>query len=244
MNSRKENFGETLDTVLASQLLDRVAELEKDVALLKSVSAWPLFASELSHTEKKKPGPKEKISDEELFRYRDGLIVWLEPFWPWMRDRLVAAGTVAEVEAILEAVAPEPEYRAGWQNRVLQNAVALCEFLWDERFRKTELPRATVAAALTLPRDDERGKSAANQLPARQIANAMAGVPDVGWRRSLDRCSKRPSTLAIALNTDLYYRDRLGISAPKGLDLTRLWSRLPKFVPPILVRFSNRTKDG
>ena len=243
MNSRKENFGETLDTVLASQLLDRVAELEKDVALLKSVSAWPLFASELSHTEKKKPGPKEKISDEELFRYRDGLIVWLEPFWPWMRDRLVAAGTVAEVEAILEAVAPEPEYRAGWQNRVLQNAVALCEFLWDERFRKTELPRATVAAALTLPRDDERGER----------SQSVARPPDCqrhGWRSGCrlaqiaDRCSKRPSTLAIALNTDLYYRDRLGISAPKGLDLTRLWSRLPKFVPPILVRFSNRTKDG
>ena len=34
--------------------------------------------------------------------------------------------------------------------------------------------------------DDERCRHAANQLPTRQIANAMAGVLDIGWRRSLD----------------------------------------------------------
>ena len=94
--------------------------------------------------EKRSPDQREKISDEELFRYRDGLILWLEPFWPWMTDRLVAARTVAEIAAILEAVAPEPDSRAGWQNRILQNAVVLCEFLWDERLQEDRLPRATV----------------------------------------------------------------------------------------------------
>jgi hypothetical protein len=62
----------------------------------------------------------------------------------------------------------------------------LFEFIFSERFRrKTKLPMATVTDALTLPVNNEKRKRAANQFPVRQIANAMAGVPDIGWRRSI-----------------------------------------------------------
>ena len=251
MNARKEDSKNSLDTDLAYQPSDRVTELERkvtklqeDVRMLKRLSAWPYWGDEAYEAEeKKKPGPKEKISDGELFHYRDALILWLEPVWPWMVDRLVTAGTVAQVEAILEAVARDPDYRAYWQSRMLQNAAALFKFSRDERFRKM-LPKATVTDALTLPWEDERRKRAANQLPTRQIANAMAGVPDIAWRTSLDRCNARPSAAFVALNLDMYYRELLGIPAPKGQDLTGMSCPVPKSPQTVLDRLNEGTLPG
>src|SRR6266849_3396176 len=158
MIKRKKRSAKPLDKISENQPSDRVAELqrkitklEKYVAMLKRLSDWPYWWDEANEAEEKKnPGPKEKISDGEVFHYRDALILWLEPFWTWMIDRLAAARTVAELEAILEAVAPDPDYRAYWQDRILQNTAALFEFLRDERFRKT-LPKATVTHALNMP---------------------------------------------------------------------------------------------
>jgi hypothetical protein len=250
MNKRKKNSAEPLDKVSENQPSDRIAELErkvtklqKDVVMLKRLSGWTLWVDEGNEIEeKKKPGPKEKISDEELFQYRDALILWLEPVWPWMIDRLLAAGTVAGVEAILEAVAEEPERRPAWQERILRNAAALFEFLWDERFRKT-LPKASVTDALTSWKH-ERRRRAANQLPTRQIANAMAGVPDITWRTSLDRCTAQPSTAFIALNLDMYYRELFGIPAPKDRDITGLSCPVPKSLQTILASPNEGTPQG
>jgi len=146
------------------------------------------------------------------------------------------------LEAILEAVAPDPDYRAYWQDRILQNTAALFEFLWDERFRKT-LPKATVTDALT-SWEHKRRKRAANQLPTRQIANAMAGVPDIAWRTSLDRCAGQPSAVFIALNMDMYYRELFGIPAPKDRDLTGLSCFVPKSLQTILARPDEGTPQG
>ena len=44
------------------------------------------------------------------------------------------------------------------------------------------------------------------------------------------------ANLDVALNTDMHYRDKFGIPATRGLDLTGLWSRVPKFLGPVLVR--------
>lgn len=79
-----------------------------------------------------------------------------------------------------------------WQKRLLENVAALHEFLGSEHFGKT-LPQATAMDALNLPLNNEKRHRAANQFPSRQIANAMAGVPDLSWRRSLDRCTAHPS---------------------------------------------------
>jgi hypothetical protein len=160
-----------------------------------------------------------------------------------MEDRLCRAGTAEEVGAILEAVSEKPDLRPNWQKRLLPNPAALFDFISDERFRKTKLPMATVRDALTLPLDDNRRRRAANQFPARQIANAMAGVPDIGWRRSLDRCSANPSGAYLALNTDLYYREVYGLPVPDALDLTGAYSPVPKPLQPVLARPNTRTSD-
>src|SRR5271154_3316187 len=105
-NARREKSRTGLDNVLEDhpksalfELEQRVIQLEKDVDILKQLTNWPLFNKEVPTDEKKKPGVKEKIDDGELFNYRDGLIRWLEAYWPWLEDRLVGAASPEEVGA-------------------------------------------------------------------------------------------------------------------------------------------------
>jgi hypothetical protein len=98
-----------------------------------------------------------------------------------------------------------------------------------------------VKDALTQPVNDDRRGRAVNQFPARQIANAMAGVPDIGWRRSLDRCSANPSTTYLVLNTDLYYREVYGLPLPDAGTLTGAYSPVPKLLQPVLARPNSGT---
>jgi len=250
MNLRKESSSTPLDSLSAKDPADRIAELErrlsaveKEVAMLKQHSGSFLFGDETSPAEEKKRHGKERIADEILFHYRDGIVLWLEPVWPWMADLLTAPSTKEEeVRAIVEAVAEVPELRAEWQRRLLEHAAALFEFLWHERFRKT-LPKQTVVDALSLEIEDERRWRAANQLPTRQIANAMAGVPEIVWRTSLDRCSAQPSCLPIALNLDMHYRDIFGIPSPKDRDLTGAFCPVPKPLQPVLARSNDEGKE-
>jgi hypothetical protein len=132
------------------------------------------------------------------------------------------------VAVILEAIADEPEQRPVWQQRLLKNAAVLHKFLFDERLRKTELPEPTVLNALIWPRENEKCIRAPNQLPTRQIANAMAGVPDIAWPTSLGRCSERPSEVRVALNLDLYYRDKYGLPASQESVFPGMRSPVPK----------------
>ncbi len=39
----------------------------------------------------------------------------------------------------------------------------------------------------------------------------MAGVPDLSWRRSLDRCTAYPSEAYVPVGLDMFYRDRYSI---------------------------------
>ena len=189
--------------------------------MLKDLSGWPLFAED-AHAGRARPGPKEKIDDADLFHSRDALILWLEPVWPWLEDRL--GGTTEDLRAALEAVAEEPEIRQDWQRRLIENTSSLHKFLRDERSGKS-LGKATVIDALALPWG-QKSKRAANQLPTRRIANAMAGVPNIAWRTSLDRCSAQPSEAFIALNLDMHLREKIWYSSsprprPHGIILSR-----------------------
>jgi hypothetical protein len=251
-NARKKKSQYPLDKVLADQPPDRITELErrvlqleKDVDLLKSWSRAPVFNEEVGQTvKKKKPGQQPRISDETLFSHRDGLILWLEPVWPWLAERLPVARTAEKVAAILEAIAEEPEQRPVCQQRLSHNATALLEFLFDEKCRKTELRRSTVQSALAWPRENEKCIQAANQLPTRQIANAMAGVPEIAWRTSLGRCSANPSEVRVAFNLDLYYRDKYGLPASQEPILPGTRSPVPKPYQTISTQPSDLSAKG
>jgi len=249
MNSRKESSSTPLDSLSAKDPADRIAELErrlsaveKEVAMLKQQSGSFLFGDEISPTEENKRHGREKIADVDLFRYRDGIVLWLEPVWPWMADRLTTARTEDEVRAIIEGVAEVPELRPDWQQRLLENGAALFEFLWHERFRKT-LPKQTVVDALSLEIEDERRWRAANQLPARQIANAIAGVPETAWRTSLDRCSAQPSQLPVFLNLEMHYRDVFGLPSLDARYLMGASCPVLKPLQPVLAHSNDESNE-
>jgi hypothetical protein len=225
MNARKKKLQNPIDKVSANQPLDRISDLERqvlklqeDVALLKMANPSPLLNEAVIPGEQEKPedrkrtGPKEKIDDYDLLHTRNLMISWLESIWPAIVDQLEKARHPRHVRALFEEYAVQRDSRPGWQTRFMKKPGALIKFLWSDRYGKT-LSRATVVHALTLPFDDERRAQAANRLPTRRIANAMAGVPDLQWRTSFDKCSQRPSQARVAPNTEFYYRRQYGLPA-------------------------------
>ena len=195
----------------AASLKARVAALEKEVAALwevvnrlDGVGLSYLYAGIEDATDKK-PGPDKRIDDTELFRSRDGLVLWLEEVWPEIVQPLLAAANSREVAAVLRKVARPEDLQPPWQTRFLAHPAKLGDFLQSEKFR-IKPPKKTVVDALNRPDNDERRRRAANRLPTRQIANAMAGVPKLSWRTSLDRCSKNPCPYPVSLNMSRHYR--------------------------------------
>jgi len=162
----------------------------------------------------RKPGPPPKISQEDLLENRDRLVDWLEINWPEMGPQLLSAkGPEAIVAALVPYAGPEAS-RSFILKRLFENAGALLSFLRSGRFRRKP-PKRAVLDALNKPWDDERKRRGAAKLPTRQIANAMAGVPELEWRTSLDRCSKVPSRLSVGKRTEDHYRELYGVPLPK-----------------------------
>lgn len=199
----------------------RVAALEKEVAALWEVINPPddigpnYFYTGINDNKDNKPGPGKNIEDADLFRSRNGLVGWLEDVWPEIVHPLLAAANPREVAAVLKKAARPKDLQPPWQSRFLRHPAYLFDFLHSRRFRRKP-PKQTSIDALNRPADDERRKRAANHLPTRQIANAMAGVPKLSWRTSLDRCSKNPCPYPIAPNTDRHYRAIFATSVPKS----------------------------
>ena len=212
--------GEKPPAASLGDLQARVVELERQVAVLEErvdrvsgviPSQFLLGAGE---SKKKKPGPNKNIEDAELFENRNRLAGWLEGVWPEIVRPLFAASAPREVAAVLKTVAWPKDSQPPWQKQFLQHPDKLLDFLKSEKFRKKP-PRKTVLDALGTTLEDERRKRAANRLPTRQIANAMAGVPKLSWRTSADRCSKNPCRSLVTLSTAQHCRVMYNIPEPK-----------------------------
>jgi len=199
----------------------RVTALEKEVASLWEVvnrldGIGPsYFYTGIEDPKDKRPGPDKSIEDAQLFRSRDGLADYLEDVWPQMVQPLLAAANPRDVAVVLKKLARPEQMRPPWQSRFLAHPAHLFDFLHSGRFRRKP-PKKTVVDALNRPADDERRKRAANRLPTRQIANAMAGVPKLSWRTSFDRCSKNPCPYPVGINTEQHYRAIFAIPVPEG----------------------------
>ena len=208
----------SLEAKLAS-LEARVGGLEKRVDRLDGIAPSYYYGG-ADNSSEKKPGPDKYIEDFELLRRRDGLVGWLEDVWPEIVQPLLATDDPSEAAAILTKVARPTELQPPWQSRFLAHSSDLLDFLRSEKFRRKP-PQKTVVDALNQSAEKEKRKRAANRLPTRQIANAMAGLPELEWRTSLDRCSKNPCSYLVALNTDRHYRAMFSIPLPEAQKPTR-----------------------
>lgn len=198
-----------------NSLKSRVARLEARIEQLqeqvdRASGVLPAYFYEATDTtQKKRPGPDEKIDASELLIRRDAIVKWLEEHWPKIVKPLLAAKNLREVATVLRQVVSARDIRPEWQSRFVGHPAKLLDFLRSKKFRRKP-PKKTVADALYLYHSEKRQR-AANRLPTRQIANAMAGVPKLKWRSSLDKCSKNPSTARVGYNTEMYYRTQFRI---------------------------------
>ncbi len=218
LNSRTKNRRDTLTTIRRKpkeSLESRVARLEARVANLEETvdrasGVMPAhFQRALNSTIEKKPGPREKIDETELLLNRDNIVSLLEDHWPKVVKPLLAADSPLDVETVLRHAILTPDSSSEWQRQFLEHSGELLDFMRRGKFR-IKPPKKTVIDALRSS-DSERRRAAANRLPTRQIANAMAGVPKLKWRTSLDRCSKHPSSYRVGHNAAEHFRSIFGI---------------------------------
>jgi hypothetical protein len=223
MNARRKNRSRLLTGSSESEknsLESRVARLETRIEQLQAeidglVGVMPKhFYEAIKNTGKKRSGPSERMDETELSLRRDDLVHWLENQWPNLVSPLLAAQNPRQVASVLRAVAPPRHVRPEWQRDFIGHPAALLNFLRSEKFRKKP-PRKTVIDALCSANLEQRTR-AANRLPTRRIANAMAGVPKLKWRRSFDRSSKTPCTARVGYETASHYRAQFGISPEPG----------------------------
>lgn len=218
-NARKFSLARSVTT-----LRREVCALRREVSTLKDRTRleqdYDLDETSVG-VQRQKPGRRPKINDEELFEFRDELVIWLETNWPDLAPKLYAAKTVQDVVAAISEMFPNAvAEQAGqpvlertdialrpFQRRLLESAESLFEFVNSLRFSR-EPSRATVRAALN--HNTAGWQRAAARLPARQAAHAMAGVPEITWRTSLDRCSELPSSLTVGSRSRLARMYKLG----------------------------------
>ena len=185
----------------------RLEALEGRVEALERELIQPPISFETSGEYKRRPGKPSVIEDDQLCGFRDKIIGWLEGSWPDIAPKLLAARKKEDLDKALKPLAIWQSYGG---KQFLSNTKALLDFLRSHRFNRKP-PRRTVVRALNGSWADEESRLAAQQaamrLPTRQIANAMAGVPKISWRTSLDRCSRLPSLMAVQKRTDKHYRE-------------------------------------
>lgn len=115
-----------------------------------------------------KRGRRPLIPPARFERQRDDLINFIEPRWPDLLRHMRKPKSLESLLLALKKASPGAE--TTWQYlHLTENIGALVEFLESGRYKGEP----------------------------RQIAYAMAGVPDMTWRSSLDACTKRPSRLLI-----------------------------------------------
>jgi hypothetical protein len=208
LTDSSDSGGNSLENRVA-WLETRVEQLQVEIDGLAGVMPRH-FPEAAKASWKRRPGPSERMDGTELLLRRDDLVHWLEDQWPNMVSPLLAARNPRQVASVLRAIASARHARPEWQRDFVGHPATLMNLLQSDEFRKKP-PKRPVIDALCSANLEQR-RRAANRFPTRQIANAMAGVPRLKWRTSLDRCSKTPCTARVGYETMRHYRTQVEIS--------------------------------
>jgi hypothetical protein len=192
------------------EIEDVVRHLEKRIQFLELTVGIPPIIKEVPG----KPGPEPKINDEDLFDNREQLIDWLERWWRYLAPKFNRATGAKDILDSLKICAGPEKKHSYYVKLLLNNVEVLWKFLRSRRYHRKPSARA-VTDALTRPYGDVRRMKGAAKLPTRQIANAMAGVPRIEWRTSLDRCAKNPSRQVVGNRTAEHYRKLYKVGFPE-----------------------------
>lgn len=191
-------------------LLERLEALERRVSLLE---AEVLPFRSLVQPEPPKRGVRPKLEEGDLLGRRNSLVSWLEALWPHIGGHLVRAKSASDVRSALGAYKSEES-----ANYIWERADTLCEFLASGRFHRKP-PKAQAARALDGSWLKPDVMQAAMALPSRQIASALAGVPELSWRTSFDRCMRKPCQTVPSYRIAEAYRILYGLPWPREAEI-------------------------
>ncbi len=154
-------------------LEQRVAKLEKRVEDLEAQQASEKLRRSLQLRPTRRRGRPAEYKPY-IFSIRDDIVRMLEEYWPELQLFFAWSDKSANIKAALESIARRPEHIPGGHDRIsaqhlLDHFDTLVAVLSSDRFRGDP----------------------------RQVANAMAGVPDIGWWRSLKICGETPCSLPV-----------------------------------------------
>lgn len=126
---------------------------------------------------KRGKGRKPKLEPKKLLHRRDQLTNWVERNWPYLSIELRKARSPQQaIASIIAAKKRMPGvFHAPFYNDPQKHEAALWQFLKSRRFHGNP----------------------------RNLAGAMAGLPELSWKRSFDVCSIRPCKLPLA--TEAYW---------------------------------------
>lgn len=148
-------------------LEQRIARLEK--ALDNGAGPLDYLAQEMPAAQPKKPGPRP-IHFQGLLGDRDTMIQMLEAYWPEMETLCWPKPKPKSLLRVLEKISAQKlTSYAQAAGHLTRHFEPFLKFLASDRFRRDP----------------------------RQIANALAGVPQVGLWRSLKLSQSRPSNYPI-----------------------------------------------
>ena len=172
----------------------------------------PLVLDAIYAPDKAKKGRRSKLTLHELTARRDWFIRLLEPECPEMIERLRNARNATEAaDAVLTPTVKASFPKPDFLEDPHRCADAIWKFVRSPRFHYN----------------------------LRNFANAMAGVPEMSWKRSFDLCTANPPNPAIPIHYRAY-RDFLDRNFPERLRELES-AHTPDEVAKILAK--SRSKD-
>jgi hypothetical protein len=126
------------------------------------------FQLKIPTTKIERRGRDQKIDDFDLFQNREEIFKFAAYYWPELSQMIARARSAEELVRFLQWFEGKPYAPEG--GRMLRQR---CEALWNFTIA---YPKRYYGDPL-------------------QVADALAGVPKIAWRTSLNRCSGKPIKL-------------------------------------------------
>lgn len=200
------------DAIWRQGIDTRMAEIERRLAGLESRIEGGWWRLQLSSPRTSDPARRQTrrtLDDHELQRRRDDLYDYCAYNWPELTRVISKAKSPQDLKQYLEFGFPvEDGYQAEAGKRLVGNSSALWAFTRSGRYHGDPL----------------------------QVANGLAGVPELKWRTSLNRCSRIPPRIRPHFR---FIRDHLRRRFPERFR-ELIWAKKTETIVEIL----SRTRSG
>jgi len=154
-----------------SDVTKMLAQMHKRIERLETHVFWA-GTDDLETPVKQGRGRKPLLDQKELLQRRDHLTYWLEGNWPYLSVALRKCKDAQQAAAAIKEAKRRMQgvFLGPFYTYTEKHSDALWEFLQSGRFHGNP----------------------------RNLAGAMAGIPELSWKRSFDVCSSHPCQTPLA----------------------------------------------